>query len=289
MEDGVLLEIESLIFVIRGMQVMIDRDLAKLYGVETKVLNQAVKRNIDRFPVSFRFQLTSCELNELVTICDRLQSFKHSSVLPHAFTEQGVAMLSAVLRSDTAVKVSIRIMESFVRMRQFLTNHSQLFYRMDLLEKRMSETEGSVENIMKILGGCRVLPSQGIFYDGQIYDAYSFVSDLIRLAEERIILIDNYIDDTVLTLLDKRKEGVEAIVYTKKPSAQLHLDLSKHNTQYRPIIIREFTLSHDRFLIIDSKVYLIGASIKDLGKKWFGFTTLEDIKVDDLINRLEVE
>ena len=280
------LKIDERIYSIRGRQVMIDRDLAELYGVETKALNQAVKRNIERFPPSFMFRLKQEEFMELVTICDRFEKLKHSSNMPHAFTEQGVAMLSSVLRSPTAVSVSIRIMESFVKLRQFMMKNSYMFQRMDILEMRLVETESKVGSIMKMIDNDKRIPQQGIFFDGQIYDAYSFVAELVRKATKRIVLIDNYIDDTVLTLLSKRAAGVEATIYTGKISKQLQLDIDRHNAQYSPIEVRTFSKAHDRFLIIDDEVYLIGASIKDLGKKWFGFTLMENTRAEDLIGRL---
>lgn len=278
--------IEERIFNIRGKQVMIDRDLALLYGVETKALNQAVKRNIERFPESFMFQLKRNEFEELVTICDRFIKLKHASSMPHVFTEQGVAMLSSVLRSPTAVSVSIRIMESFVKLRQFQMLNSYMFQRMNILETRIAETESQVENILKIIDSNQHIPAQGIFFDGQIYDAYVFVAGLVRSAERRIVLIDNYIDETVLTMLSKRADGVDATIYTGKVSKQLQLDIDKHNAQYPPVEVRTFTKAHDRFLIIDDAVYLVGASIKDLGKKWFGFTLMENTEARELIGRL---
>ena len=281
------LKIDERIYSVRGRQVMIDRDLAELYGVETKALNQAVKRNIERFPPSFMFRLKQEEFMELVTICDRFEKLKHSSNMPHAFTEQGVAMLSSVLRSPTAVSVSIRIMESFVKLRQFMMKNSYMFQRMDILEMRLAETESKVGSIMKMIDNDKRIPQQGIFFDGQVYDAYSFVAELIRKATKRIVLIDNYIDETVLTLLDKRSKGVEAVIYTGKVSRQLQLDIDKHNAQYPPVEVRTFTKAHDRFMIIDDEVYLIGASIKDLGKKWFGFTLMENTRTEDLIGRLQ--
>ena len=279
-------KIEERIFTIRGKQVMLDRDLAQLYGVETKVLNQAVRRNIERFPGSFMFKLNKEEFEELVTICDRLIPLKHSTVLPFAFTEQGVSMLSAVLRSTTAIQVSIKIMESFVKMRQYITMDSHLFKRMNSLEMRLSDTETQVANIIKTISSINDNPRQGIFFDGQVFDAYAFVAGLVRKAERRIVLIDNYIDDTVLTLLDKRAEGVEAAVYTGRISQQLQLDIEKHNAQYPPVEVRTFAKAHDRFLIVDDEVYLIGASIKDLGKKWFGFTLMENTSAEELLERI---
>ena len=241
---------------------------------------------MERFPENFMFRLNPSEFQELVTICDRFGSLKHSTSLPYAFTEQGVSMLSAVLRSKTAIAVSIRIIESFVKMRQFLMNNSHLFHRLNLLEMRLSDTEQKVNNIIDIISLNRDIPKQGIFFDGQIYDAYIFVSELIRKAVTRVVLIDNYIDESVLTLLDKRGAGVHATVYTGNIYKQLRLDINKHNAQYPPIEILIFNKAHDRFLIIDSEVYLIGASIKDLGKKWFGFTLMENTNADELIGRI---
>lgn len=223
--------IENKIFTIRGAQVMVDRDLAELYGVETKVLNQAVKRNNERFPLEFRFQLTEVEASELVTICDRFKSLKHSSSFPYVFTEQGVSMLSAVLRSDTAIQTSINIINSFVKMRQFLSTNADIFKRLESVEKRQITHE---------------------------------------------IKIDNYIDDTTLTHLSKADPKVKITLLAKTISKQLELDIAKYNTQYKNLKAIKFENSHDRFLILDHKeIYHIGASLKDLGKKWFAFSLLE--------------
>ena len=279
--------IEERIFFIREQHVMIDRDIAELYGIETKVLNQQVKRNMERIPVNFMFRLTENEFHALVTNCARFRRLTHSPVLPHAFTEQGVSMLSAVLKSKTAINVSIRIINSFVRMRKFFLNNVQLLHRMEQLEIRQLRNEEDVEKILSMIDLHKTTqPKQGVFFDGQIYDAYSFISDLVRSADYRIILIDNYIDDTVLTILDKRKDNVNATIYTSKITKENRLDIRKHNMQYRHIHILEFKKAHDRFLVIDDKVYLIGASIKDLGNKWFGFTVMESISAEELINRL---
>jgi len=279
--------IQSMIFTIRGIQVMVDSDLAKMYGVENKRLNEQVKRNLNRFPEEFRFQLTNVEKKELVANCDRFKLLKHSTVNPYVFTEQGVSMLSAVLRSETAVKVSIKIINAFVEMRRFIQNNTQVFARLDSVERRQisfeSETEKNFEQIFQALEKNEKTPEQGIFFDGQVYDAYTFVSDLIRSAEKSLVLIDNYIDDSVLTLLSKRGEGVSSIIYTKNISKQLALDLKKYNQQYLPISIETFKDAHDRFLIIDEKeIYHFGASLKDLGKKWFAFSRFETGAVDML-------
>jgi hypothetical protein len=266
-ESGEII-IENRIFNLRGMQVMIDRDLAELYGVETKVLNQAVKRNIERFPPQFRLQLIDNDLSELVTICDRFEKLKHSSSLPYAFTEQGVAMLSAVLKSGTAVKVSIQIIQTFVEMRKFISNNALIFERLDKLEKAKIETDQKFEHIFKTLENKDIKPDKGIFLMVRYSMVYTFVAGLIRKAEKSIILIDNYVDDTTLTLFSKRKAGTEFKIYTHQINAQLALDIKKFNTQHEVVEVFELKLAHDRFLIIDNtELYHIGASLKDLGKK----------------------
>lgn len=277
---------------------MIDRDLAELYSVETRRLNEQVKRNIERFPDDFMFQLTKEEESQYLYDSSLMSQFATSNwggnrKLPYAFTENGIAMLSSVLRSEAAIEANIKIMRMFTSMRKTFRKESSLLNKIELLEFHQIETQKAVTDINNRLDYIfdkietnDHLPAQGIFYDGQVYDAYTFVADLIRKAERRIVLIDNYIDDTVLTLLDKRKEGITAIVHTSRMTKELELDIHKHNTQYRPIEINVFKRSHDRFLIIDDDVYLIGASIKDLGKKWFGFTLMESITPEDILNRI---
>ena len=293
-------KVESLIRVIRGQQVMLDRDLAELYGVETKVLNQAVKRNLGRFPDDFRFQLTKeeCSRSQIVTLNEgRGSNIKY---LPYAFTEQGVAMLSGVLKSPTAVEVNIRIMRAFVSMRHFMVNNAAIFQRLETIEFNQLESnkvqakilahqevqDHRIDEIFRRLDEGMHKPKQGIFFDNQIYDAYSFVSELVKSAKQRIILIDNYVDETVLTLLDKRGENVSATIYTQQVSRQFRLDVDRHNSQYPPIEVDVFRRSHDRFLCIDDTVYHVGASIKDLGKKWFAFSKMEDFKPEELVARI---
>lgn len=279
-------EVENRIFNIRGVQVMIDRDLAEMYSVETKVLNQAVKRNIERFPSIFRFQLSGDERIELVTICDRFENLKHATVNPYAFTEQGVAMLSAVLRSETAVKVSIQIMTAFVEMRKVLQSNAALFQRLDKVELRQMEADQKFEQIFKALESKNPQPDTGIFFDGQVFDAWVFVTGLVKSAQASLRLIDNYVDETVLTLFTKRNAGVEATIYTQKLTPQLQLDLNKHNAQYPAIQIKLLADSHDRFLLIDDKeLYHIGASLKDLGKKWFAFSRMDSL-TNEILNKL---
>ncbi|AFV98530.1 MULTISPECIES: ORF6N domain-containing protein [unclassified Sulfuricurvum] len=296
--------IKTKIYTIRGMQVMLDSDLAELYGVETKNLNRAVNRNSDRFPQNFMFQLSEEEHQNLKSqfatssLSDSLRfqngtlddeeslrsqfvtlensRGKHRKYLPYVFTEQGVAMLSAVLRSQSAVQMSIHIINAFVEMRKFISNNALIFQRLDSLEQKQSKTDEKVEAIFNAIEDRSIKPKQGIFYDGQVYDAYLFVSDLIKSAKESIILIDNYVDESVLTLLSKRDMKVNATIYTKNITKQLELDLQKYNTQYPTIELKKFDSSHDRFLLIDEKeVYHIGASLKDLGKKWFAFSKLD--------------
>ena len=290
MEDNIPLISDSLIensiLTLRGIQVVIDKDIATLYGVETKYLNQAVKRNADRFPLSFRFQISEAEFEELVTNCDRFKPLKHSSSRPYAFTEQGIAMLSAVLHSPSAIQISVKIIDVFVRLRHFVTENADVFRRLDRLEIKQLESDMKINQVMSLMEKQAVIPNQGIFYDGQIFDAYLFVSKLIKGATKEIVLIDNYIDETVLTLLDKRRSEVSATIYTKTIDRQLRLDLQRHNEQYSPIDVRLFGKAHDRFLIIDDSVYHIGASLKDLGKKWFAFSLMRDLDPQELIQKI---
>ena len=277
-------QLEHRIFTFRAVHVMIDRDLAEMYQVETKVLNQGVKRNMERFPDSFRFQLTDHEKNELVAICDRFESLKHATSNPFAFTEQGVAMLSAVLRSDIAVKVSIQIINTFIEMRKIIVGHSGLLQRMEGVERKLLETDQKFEQVFKALESKNEIPAQGVFFDGQIFDAYELASRIIRSAKESIVLIDNYIDESTLTHLAKKEKGVAVLLLTKSISKQLTLDLQKANEQYGNFTVKIFTQSHDRFLIIDGKeVYHLGASLKDLGRKWFAFSKLETKSVENMM------
>ncbi len=312
-------QIESLILTIRGKQVILDRDLARLYGVETKRLNQQVQRNLERFPEDFMFQLTKEEAelsrsqfatlndgsdnlksqfatssedssrSQFATLNGRGHNIKH---LPYAFTENGIAMLSGVLRSPMAIATNIHIMRAFNAMRHFIGSHAQVFQRIEVLERTQlslvafkEETNRNFEEVFRRLDDNSEKPEKGIFYDGQIFDAYSFINERIREAKKRIVLIDNYVDDSVLTMLDKRNKGVDAVVYTKNISRQLSLDFEKHNAQYAPIEVKQFDRAHDRFLCIDDTVYLIGASLKDLGKKWFGFVKLEQ-PTDELLSKM---
>jgi hypothetical protein len=280
-------DIQSKIYTIRGLQVMLDSDLANLYDVESKRLNEQVKRNIERFPEKFRFQLTEDEYqnlksqfatSSLVSQNETPQKHGGRRYLPYVFTEQGVSMLSAVLKSKTAIEVSIKIMDSFVSMRKFISFNNNLFQRLDAIEKRQLgyelKSDEKFEKLFEAIEQKELKPSYGIFYDGQMFDAYAFISDLIRGAKSKIVLIDNYIDDSVLTLFSKNQD-VDVTIYTHSISKQLELDLQKYNAQYKAITIKSFKSSHDRFMIVDNmEVYHIGASLKDLGKKWFAFSKI---------------
>jgi hypothetical protein len=268
--------IDEKILTIRGVQVMLDRDLAELYETETRTLKQSVKRNIDRFPEDFMFELDDEDISLLVSQ-SVIPSKKYlGGAVPFVFTEQGVSMLSSILRTPLAVEMSIKVMRAFVEIRRFMLSNADMFRRIDSLELRQLQTDQKVGAVLDAIGSQDLEPKQGVFFDGQIFDAYSFVSKLIRKAQTSIVLIDNYVDDSVLTMFSKRKKGVSAKIYCKRITKQLRLDLEKHNEQYPAVEIIPFDAAHDRFLILDETVvYHIGASFKDLGKKWFAFSKIE--------------
>ena len=283
-DEGV---IRDRIYSIRGFQVMLDRDLAKLYRVETRILNQAVKRNKERFPDEFCFIMNNSEVTKW-----RSQIVMSNSVKiglrwkPYVFTEQGVAMLSAVLKSETAVKMSIKIISAFIEMRKFIQANGHIFQRLDRVEVKLLENDQKFEKVFDALESKEITPKQGILFDGQVFDAYKFVSDLFRSAKISVLIIDNYIDDTVLVHLVKVKKNVKVTILTQSASPQLKLDIEKFSEQYFPIEIKIFKRSHDRFVIIDDMdVYHFGASLKDLGKKWFGFSKF-GIEAVELLSKL---
>lgn len=288
--------VENKILTIRNLQVMLDRDLAELYGVETKVLNQAVKRNFERFPENFMFQLTEDEANssrsQIVTL-NKSGNLRGSNVkyLPFAFTEQGVAMLSAVLKSETAVKVSIKIMEAFVAMRRFLQNNAQIFSEIDQIKRHQIESDKRIEELFEKMDKYGAEEKQGIFFQGQIYDAYSFFQKIIQKAQKEIILIDGYVDITVLDRLSKKNSNVKVTIYTlqnpkmKNPISQM--DIQKFNVQYPALTVNYTTKMHDRFLIIDNLLlYHVGASLKDLGKKCFAFEILDSALIPAILQNV---
>ena len=295
-KDNNSLVIQNKIFTIDDKQVMLDKDLAELYGVETKVFNQAVKRNIDRFPPSFRFQLTVEDIDNLRSqiVTSSYTATKHGGrrYSPFVFTEQGVAMLSAILRSSTAIKISIQIIESFVSMRRLISANSTIIQRLNHIESKQldykAESDKNFNQIFDALDNKPVNPKLGVFYNGQVFDAYIVISDLIKKGKKSIILIDNYVDETVLTLLLKRDKNCNAIIYTERILKELKLDIEKHNKQYSPIEIKILKNTHDRFLILDKKeIYHIGASLKDLGNKIFAITKLEkeNLRILDILEK----
>lgn len=274
--------IQSKIALIRDQQVLLDRDLARFYGVEVSQMNRQVKRNIERFPEDFMFQLTKAENDALKCQYGISKQRGGDRRLPYAFTEQGVAMLSGLLRSEVAIAANIMIMRAFVTMRHFLTMNAQIYQRLDRIEGQQlmdnqwrAETESKIETILDKLEEKTPSPTaEQIFATGCIWDAWQFVSELIRGAKVRIILIDNYVDDRVLTLLCKRKEGVSATIHTRYNQHFL-LDLEKHNQQYSAITAVQIPHKHhDRFLVIDDVVYLLGASVKDMGTGLCAITRL---------------
>jgi hypothetical protein len=278
-------EIESRIFTIRGMQVMIDRDLAEFFQTSTKRLNEQVKRNTIRFPDSFYFQLDKNEKEELVAICDRLKSLRHSTSFPFAFTEHGIAMVATILRTEIAAKMSIHIINSFIFFRNNVNLGQLLYQRINSIESRVIEEAKRIDLIFSKLDR-ELKPKSGIFFNDKIFDAYVFSSELIAKSKKSIILIDNYIDETTLLQLSKRSKKVRCVIYTEKITAQLKLDLEKHNAQYDPIEICILKNAHDRFLILDEKeLYHLGASLKDLGKRWFAFSRLDGL-VKEILNHL---
>lgn len=268
-------ELQNKIFTIRGVQVMLDSHLATLYKVETKVFNQAIKRNESRFPDRYRFQLTEKEFNGLRSQFVTSNKRGGRRYLPYVFTEQGVSMLSAVLKSDTAVEVSLKIIDGFVAMRRFISQNAGVFQRIDNMEQKLLNHDDKFNQIFNALEAKTLQPQQGIFYDGQIFEAYAFVCDLIKNAKHYITLVDNYVDETVLTLFSKNPK-VKITIYTKTINDKLKLDANKYNAQYNNLEIKPFDLSHDRFLLIDDEIYHIGASLKDLGKKWFAFSKMDN-------------
>lgn len=278
--------IQNKIHTIRGFQVMIDRDLAELYGVETRRLNEQVKRNIDRFPSDFMFQLSHEEFENwksqnAISNSDKMGLRR----APYAFSEQGVSMLSAVLKTQTAIDLSVKIIRTFVSMRKFISQNAGIFQRLENVEQKLLKHDENFNKIFDAIESKDIKPKQGIFYDGQIFDAYAFVSELIKSAQNSIVLFDNYIDESIFILLSKN-QNVDITIYTKTISKQLKLDGEKYNSQYKPIELKEFNLSHDRFLLIDDTIYHIGASLKDLGKKWFGFSTM-DKESFEMMNRVK--
>jgi phage regulator Rha-like protein len=301
--------IESKILSIRGKQVMIDRDLAQLYGVETRVLNQAVKRNIERFPEDFMFQLTFEEANSLESSRSQIVTLKENEdnrgknikYCPYAFTEQGVAMLSSVLRSSQAVEVNIQIMRAFVAMRHFLQSNAEIFAEINTMKKHMIESDKwqiesdlrqkeankRIDELFTLMDKYHIDEKQGIFFQGQIFDAYAKFESFIAQAQKEIVLIDGYVDLSVLERLAKKKSGVKVTIYTDPKTKLTAQDVQKFNAQYPTLTVKHTTKMHDRFLIIDNAVlYHVGASLKDLGKKCFAFEILDSTLISAILQNL---
>ena len=269
-------QISSLVLKINGHQVILDFDLAKLYGVTTKVLNQAVKRNPSRFPNDFVFQIEQQKKDELVTNCDRLKTLKHSLHSPYAYTEHGIAMLSSVLKSEMAVQVNIHIVRVFVNLRKEINNSAILISRISNIETMLLDHDSKIKFLETTYSDNH--PKSGIFFNNQIFNAYTFSCDLIKSAKKSIVLIDNYIDESTLLQLSKRNADVTCLIYTERITPAIKLDLEKHNSQYPTIHIRILKNTHDRFLIIDNReLYHLGASLKDLGKRWFAFSRIDGL------------
>lgn len=283
-------EIQNMIYTIRGKQVMVDSDLATLYQVTTKRLNEQVRRNKNRFPSEFMFRLTAEEYEYLRShFATSSEDNAHGGrrYMPYVFTEQGIAMLSAVLKSDIAVEVSVKIMNSFVEMRRFLISNQEMFSRLDRIEIKQLETDRKFEEVFNYMAANTEI-KQNIFYDGQIYDAFSFIVGLIEKAKKEIILIDNYVDVNTLNILCKKNKGINVVVATAGKGNLSTKDITKFNAQYPKLSVKTTTDFHDRFLILDKcEVYHIGASIKDAGKKSFGITKIEDKGlVKSLVNKV---
>ncbi len=282
------------ILVIRDKQVMLDRDLATLYGVETKRINEQVKRNKERFPEDFCFQIDKSEFKELVANCDRFNKLKHSSSRSFAFTEQGIAMLSSVLKSETAIRVNIAIMRAFVAARQILMQNGGLVNRLSNVESKMLEQDARLlehdhkfDTIFEAMDRGE-LQSKGLYYNNQIFDAYVFVCGLIRQAKRRIVLVDRYVDEKVLAMMLKRGKGVSATIYTYDKSKVFEVDLATYNAQYAdcPLKVLPSYGMHDRFLFIDDTAYHFGASLKDLGTNTFFFSK-EEFTLDEVLKKSE--
>jgi hypothetical protein len=286
-DGSIQANIENLICSFRGHQVMIDRDIAMLYGVETKRLNEQVKRNIERFPADFMFQLRKDEKRELVANCDRFNSLKHSSVMPYAFTEQGIAMLSSVLRSPQAVDANIQIMRAFVQMRKFAQNTQLLFSEVVSIKQHQIQADERIDELFSLMDRYNIEEKQGVFFQGQIFDAYAKFESFIQSASKEIILIDGYVDLTVLERLAKKRKGVSVTIFTDPRTPLTGLDLDRFNAQYPTLTLNHTTTMHDRFMIIDGAVlYHIGASLKDLGKKCFAFEVLDAAIIPAILQNL---
>ena len=292
--------IKSRIFTVRGLQVVVDRDLAELYGVPTKVLNQAVKRNANRFPPEFMFVLAKDEMEELVTNCDRFASMKHSSVPMRAFSEHGVIMVASVLKSNIAAQISVRITRVFVAMRKALASIAPILTRIDNVEQRQiadrtrneenqRRNEERFDTIFRAMDGGD-FPQQKVFFEGKHYDAYSFAKKLVRKAAKKIVLVDGYCDEVTLDILSQKKGGVAVLVATSQKMIDKHLTavaVEKFNKQNPTLTVKAVGAFHDRFLILDDKeLYHFGASLKDLGRQYCAVSKMDAMFIPSILERI---
>ena len=279
-------EIKNLIYTIRGKQVMLDSDVARLYHYETRRINETVKRNSERFPIEFCFQLTSQEYEALKSQIATSNIRGGKQKLPYVFTEKGILMLSGLLKNEVAIEVSIKIVEAFVEMRKFISSNGQLFERLTNVEYKLLEHDKKFDQVFDQLQHEENI-KQKIFFEGQIYDAYSLIIDIIKKANKKILIIDNYIDDSVLKMLAKKNKNVEVVILTSDKSNIQKLDIQKFNKEYPILKVAKTNKFHDRFIVIDNKeMYHLGASIKDLGKKCFGINKIEDVEIIEKVINL---
>ena len=282
--------IKSRIFTIRSVQVVIDRDLAALYGVQTKVLNQAVKRNANRFPSEFMFILTEDETAELVTNCDRFRSARHSSVPMRAFSEHGVIMVASVLKSDIAAQVSVRIARAFVAMRKALASIAPIMARLEVVERRQitdqQRNEERFDAIFKAMDGGD-FPPQKVFFEGKHYDAYSFARKLVRKAAKSIVLVDGYCDEVTLDILSNKRGGADVTIATVAKTPITQTAIEKFNKQNPALTVKTTGVFHDRFLILDGKeLYHFGASLKDLGRQYCAVSRMDAMFIPSIMERI---
>lgn len=283
-------DIKNLIYTIRGKQVMLDSDVAMLYGYPTKRINETVKRNIERFPKNFCFQLSKNEVknlrSQIETSSLEKENYGGRRYLPYVFTEQGIAMLSGLLKNEIAIKISISIINAFVEMRKFLNNNGQVFERISTLEYKQIENEKKFNKVFSLLQGEESI-TQRIFFEGQIWDSYSLIIDIIKKAKNKITIIDNYIDDSILKMLSKKNKDVEVIILTSNKSNISNLDVQKFNKEYPTLKLAKTNKFHDRFIIIDEiELYHCGASIKDLGKKCFAISKIENKEMLEMLKSI---
>jgi len=288
--NNIDIQIKDKIYTTRGLQVMLDRDIAEFYEVETKRVNEAVKNNLDKFPDDFYFETSQQEFDILRSKISTA-NFSKIRTNPKVFTEQGIYMLATILKSKVAAQVTVSIIRAFANMRALINSNNLLIDQLRMLEQRQVihevKSDEKFEKVFNAIEQKQLKKNDGIFFNGQVFDAHSFISDLLRKANKSIVLIDNYIDERTLTLFSKIPT-IKVTIYTHTHTKQLKLDLEKYNQQYNNVVIKAFRESHDRFLILDDKeVYLIGASLKDLGKKWFGFSKLDISSIDNILKRLE--